>query len=51
MFGASFHFYKGFRIPVFKTVKEYCDYIDALSAIISPEVFGMHPNADITYVL
>ncbi|XP_019860017.1 PREDICTED: dynein heavy chain 8, axonemal-like [Amphimedon queenslandica] len=38
-----------FLIPVFKTVQDYISYIDSLPMVITPEVFGMHPNADITY--
>ena len=48
MFQQNFRFYKGFPIVVYKTVREYQDYIDSLPLAISPEVFGMHPNADIT---
>lgn len=49
MFKASFIFYKGYSIPVFKAVKEYIDYIEKLPLADTPEIFGMHPNADITY--
>ena len=48
MFQAAFRFYKGFLIPVMKTLKEYVDYIETLPLTITPEVFGLHPNADIT---
>ena len=48
MFKPSFNFYKGYTIPVFKTVKEYLHYIDKLPLADTPEIFGMHPNADIT---
>ena len=48
MFQAAFRFYKGFPIPVMKTLKEYVDYIETLPLTITPEVFGLHPNADIT---
>ena len=49
MFKPSFLFYKGYSIPVFKAVKEYIDYIERLPLADTPEIFGMHPNADITY--
>ena len=48
MFQSSFYFYKGYGIPVFKQVKEYLDYIDKLPLADTPEIFGMHPNANIT---
>ena len=48
MFQSNFKFYKGFPIPVFKTVKEYLEYIETLPLVITPEVFGLHLNADIT---
>ncbi len=48
MFTNTFNFYKGYKIPVLKTVKEYMDYIDQLPLVDTPEIFGMHPNADIT---
>jgi dynein heavy chain len=49
MFKPTFQFYKGYGVPVFKVVKEYIDYIEKLPLADTPEIFGMHPNADITY--
>jgi dynein heavy chain len=51
MFKPSFKFYKGYRIAVYKTIKDYLDYIDSLPLADTPEIFGLHPNADITYVM
>lgn len=51
MFQSSFIFYKGYNIPVLKTTQDYQAYINGLPLNDTPEVFGMHPNADITYVL
>ena len=48
MFKSSFAFYKGYNIVLFKTVKEYIDYIESLPLADTPEIFGLHPNADIT---
>jgi len=51
MFKPNFRFYKRYGIPVYKTVKEYLDYIDSLPLVDTPEIFGLHPNADIMYVV
>ena len=48
MFKPTFRFYKGYGIPVFKTHKEYISYIESLPMADTPEIFGLHPNADIT---
>ena len=50
MFKPTFKFYKGYGIAVYKTVKDYLDFIDTLPLVDTPEIFGLHPNADITSV-
>ncbi|NXF16037.1 DYH8 protein, partial [Rhodinocichla rosea] len=49
MFDSAFCFYTGYKIPVCKTLEQYFEYIQLLPAMDTPEVFGLHPNADITY--
>uniref|UniRef100_H2YUI8 AAA+ ATPase domain-containing protein n=1 Tax=Ciona savignyi TaxID=51511 RepID=H2YUI8_CIOSA len=49
MFTDAFCFYIGYKIPTFKTTKEVMDAIDTLPLTDTPEVFGLHMNADITY--
>ncbi|KAF2988285.1 hypothetical protein EK904_001939 [Melospiza melodia maxima] len=49
MFDSAFCFYTGYKIPVCKTLEQYFEYIQLLPAMDTPEVFGLHPNADITF--
>ncbi|KAI9206840.1 dynein heavy chain and region D6 of dynein motor-domain-containing protein [Polychytrium aggregatum] len=48
MFADSFNFYKGYTIPHLKSVEEYRQSIESLPLIDTPDVFGLHPNADIS---
>ena len=48
MFQPNFKFYKGYPNAVFKTSQEYLNYIDTLPFVDTAEIFGLHPNADIT---
>lgn len=45
----GFEFYKGYKVPQTRNLQGYVDYINGLPATDTPEVFGLHGNADITY--
>ncbi|KAL7304210.1 hypothetical protein TKK_0003404 [Trichogramma kaykai] len=46
---AGFEFYRGYRVPQTRNLSSYIEYINGLPATDTPEVFGLHSNADITY--
>ena len=48
MFKEKFNFYKGYDIPKANSVDDFRDAISKLPAMDTPEVFGLHANADIT---
>ncbi|KAF7265346.1 hypothetical protein GWI33_021235 [Rhynchophorus ferrugineus] len=45
----GFEFYRGYKVPQTRNLQGYIDYINGLPATDTPEVFGLHSNADITY--
>lgn len=49
MFKDDFCFFKGYNIPKVNNIDEFREYIISLPAMDTPQVFGLHPNADITY--
>ncbi|XP_076759064.1 dynein heavy chain 8, axonemal kl-3 [Xylocopa sonorina] len=49
IFSDDFVFYKGYSILVHKQVTDYLKEIDGMSTIDPPQVYGLHPNANITY--
>ncbi|XP_036143732.1 dynein heavy chain 8, axonemal [Monomorium pharaonis] len=44
-----FVFYKNYPLLIYKQVNHYMKAIDGMSPIDPPQVYGLHPNADITY--
>ncbi|XP_055935203.1 dynein axonemal heavy chain 8-like isoform X2 [Argiope bruennichi] len=49
MFLPTFAFYEGYGIPSCTSIEQYMEYIDNLPGVDTPQVFGLHPNADIAY--
>ena len=50
MFMPNFTFYKDYVNPKVNRITEFLEYINSLPSSDTPEVFGLHANADITYV-
>lgn len=48
MFAEDFKFHTGYRIQSFKNLNDYIESIDNMSPTDPPQVYGLHPNADIT---
>ena len=50
MFANSFYFsHKSYTIPKYNKLDDLLNYIALLNPTDTPEAFGLHPNADITY--
>jgi len=49
MFKDEFCFFKGYKIPKVNNIDEFKESINMLPNMDTPEVFGLHANADITY--
>ncbi|XP_050432698.1 dynein axonemal heavy chain 5 [Adelges cooleyi] len=45
----GFEFYRGYKVPSNRNIQGCTDYINSLPVTDSPEVFGLHSNADITH--
>jgi dynein heavy chain len=50
MFKPEFKYFGNYNIPVHSKISEYFETIEEMSPFDGPEVFGLHPNADITYM-
>ncbi|XP_025829635.1 dynein heavy chain 8, axonemal [Agrilus planipennis] len=50
MFLDEFNFYKGYKILKFKNISEYLAAFEIMSATDPPQAYGLHPNADISYM-
>ncbi|XP_026672559.1 dynein heavy chain 8, axonemal-like [Ceratina calcarata] len=50
IFAEDFVFHKGYPILIQKQVVDYLKVIDEMSPIDPPQVYGLHPNANITYM-
>uniref|UniRef100_UPI00398F3537 dynein axonemal heavy chain 8-like n=1 Tax=Pristiophorus japonicus TaxID=55135 RepID=UPI00398F3537 len=48
-FDSKFNFYTGYSIPICLNLESYMEYIQTLPITDTPQVFGLHPNADIMY--
>ena len=48
MFSDDFCFYTGYKIPKCRGLDQFFEAIQALPSVDTPQVFGLHPNADIT---
>ncbi|CAF3386329.1 unnamed protein product [Rotaria sp. Silwood1] len=49
MFTDKFDFAPNYKIPRCKTIQDFRTHVETMSLFDSPNVFGLHPNADITY--
>lgn len=51
MFQDTFQFYKNYKIARSRVHNDIIEFIEALPPVDSPEALGLHPNADVTYVV
>lgn len=51
LFQDDFCFYTGYKVLRFKLVTDYVAAIDEFGTTDPPQAYGLHSNADITYVL
>eukprot|EP00743_Colponemidia_sp_Colp-15_P005816 GILK01006251.1.p1 GENE.GILK01006251.1~~GILK01006251.1.p1 ORF type:complete len:1675 (+),score=351.95 GILK01006251.1:567-5027(+) len=49
LFTPEYNFYPGYSVPDKARIEDYRSYIEALPLVDTPEIMGLHPNADITY--
>lgn len=44
----NFCFFQEYRIPSCRSLSQFIDYVDTLPNFDNPQLFGLHPNANIT---
>lgn len=49
MFDEGFEFFTGYKIMQHKEIEDYLNEIEKMAEVDPPQVYGLHPNADITY--
>eukprot|EP01135_Chromosphaera_perkinsii_P011757 Nk52_evm3s2496 gene=Nk52_evmTU3s2496 len=49
MLNSNFKFYKNYPMPTCKTVDEFNNFIESMPISDTPEIFGLHSNADIAF--
>ena len=47
----NFTFYEEYRVPAGRSLTQYLEYIGGLPDTDTPQLFGLHANADITSVV
>lgn len=50
IFTDEFQFYKGYGILKYKNIGEYLEVIETMKTVDPPQAYGLHTNADITWV-
>lgn len=49
MFADTFEFFQGYEIVVRRSIEFYLEFFETMPTTDPPNVYGLHPNADITY--
>eukprot|EP00698_Gefionella_okellyi_P008565 TRINITY_DN2129_c0_g1_i1.p1 TRINITY_DN2129_c0_g1~~TRINITY_DN2129_c0_g1_i1.p1 ORF type:complete len:4495 (+),score=1467.97 TRINITY_DN2129_c0_g1_i1:46-13530(+) len=49
LFNAGFEFYAGYNVPEGKNIMDFRNFIDQLPLQDTPQIFGLHPNAELNF--